>query len=107
MRYAYIDVKSEFSLEDTAQKLGAALCLDFEEEISGKYEEYPAYIAMSEEFVFALLGFPEPEYDLRDEKGNSCYQLQIMPRGVNLPSAGELATVINSAGTLSCRVCHG
>ncbi len=105
MRFAYIDVRHEFSLQETAQRLSVALSINFDEEMSGKYEEYPAYIAVSEGFIFSLLGFPELEYDLRDEKDNSYYQLQVEPLGKNLPSATKLVKIINGAGALNCRVC--
>jgi hypothetical protein len=104
MKFTYIDVKNEYDLEETARRLGAVLSVDFEEEVSGKYEEYPAYVAVTEEWIFALLGFPNPEQDLRDERDNSYYNLQVQPRGEQLPNAENIVTAINVSHALRCKV---
>jgi len=71
-----VDIEPHLSLEETAVKLSHALNLQFIEEQSGKYEEYPAYVAEGAGFEFALLGIPLPEYDIREQKSPN-HQLKI------------------------------
>ena len=66
-RYGCFTIKNEASLADTANKLGKIFEVEFELDDSGKYEEIPAYCASSKLYNFILFGFPEPEFDLRDE----------------------------------------
>ncbi|GAB2194522.1 hypothetical protein [Sessilibacter sp. MAH2] len=106
MNFAYLDIENRFSLEVTAKKLSQALAIDFEPETSGKYEEFPAYIAVTDDYYFALLGFPESENDLRDENeiDNTYYDLQISPRNTQQPSSTEFSYIINKSGLLTCKI---
>lgn len=57
--------------------LGRALGgLEFEEDSSGNFEEYPAYVARDNELSYALLGIPEPKYDIREIKRDT-FSLQV------------------------------
>jgi len=71
-----IDIEPRFALEETARRLGESLSLTFEEELTGRYEEYPAYVAIGAGLEFSLLGAPKPEYDIRAKKSDA-HQLMI------------------------------
>ncbi|QWF16381.1 hypothetical protein [Lysobacter capsici] len=63
-------------LADTASVLGQVLGgLRFEQDFSGKFEEFPAYTAEHDGVLYALLGPPAPEHDFRDDKSNDFFQL--------------------------------
>lgn len=71
-----VDIEAHHSLKETARRLGEALALTFEVELTGRYEEYPAFVAAAAGLEFALLGAPAPEYDLRENKSDA-HQLMI------------------------------
>lgn len=59
------------SLEEVAILLNKNIeGVELKRETSGRFEEFPAYISSFMGSEMALLGIPEPEYDIRDEKKN-------------------------------------
>lgn len=76
--FADIGIGPSGDLETTARILGEVLHVDFEADMDGRYDEFPAYIADSAGARYALLGTPRPEDDLRDEPTNE-FQLMIRP----------------------------
>lgn len=105
--HAVLEIQPCGTLQETAVALGRALGgLVFEEEDSGKYEEYPAYVARDPQLSYALLGIPEPEYDIRDVKRNT-YTLQVESIGIASDNAQEdisesLARTIRENSKLIC-----
>ena len=71
-----VDIEPHLSLEEAAERLSLALNLSFTEEQTGRYEEYPAYVAEGAGFEFALLDTPLPEHDIREHKSPN-HQLMI------------------------------
>jgi hypothetical protein len=71
--FASVGITPIGELEATAKVLGEALGgLTFVEDKSGRYDEFPAYVAEREGLRYALLGPPAPEDDLRDEATDEC-----------------------------------
>jgi hypothetical protein len=77
-RFAELNVDASRNLSETASIIGEILGIEFTIDSSGKYEEFPAYIAKKDGFTYALLGFPAKEYDLSDDTRNS-YDLLVNP----------------------------
>jgi hypothetical protein len=103
-----VDIEPRLSLEETAEKLATALHLRFTEEQTGKYEEYPAYVAEGAGFEFALLGSPAPEYDIREHKALA-HQLMIssspesgVQSGHSVEVSGFYARLIQARVGLIC-----
>lgn len=71
--FAAVGVKSSKSLDALAKALEAPFGLIFEEADAGMFDEYPAYVAYSEDMRFALLGAAEGEGD------DDCYELLVEP----------------------------
>lgn len=71
-----VEIEPRHSLKETARRLGEALSVTFENELTGRYEEYPAYVATAAGLEFALLGAPAPEDDVRENKSDA-HQLMI------------------------------
>jgi hypothetical protein len=71
-----VDLEPHLSLVETAERLSLALSLRFTEEMTGRYEEYPAYVAEGAGFEFALLGTPLIEHDIRERESPN-HQLMI------------------------------
>jgi len=55
------------NLEITSKIIGNALGLHFEKDMSGFYEEFPAYVAKHDSMEFTILRNPDPEDDIRDD----------------------------------------
>jgi hypothetical protein len=95
-------------LQDVAARIGDALGVVFKEEVTGKYEEYPAWVGVAGGIEFVLLGPPLPEYDIRDEPSND-YELQIHSlHWSNAPSSSNTdvsllyAELISKKAGLAC-----
>lgn len=84
-----LNIHPTLTFEETATVLSKALGVDFREDHSGKYEEYPAYRTLALGLELALLAPPLPEDDLRDIRDGN-FQLLIQTRartpdpGVNI-----------------------
>jgi len=66
------------SLAAAADRIGAALAVRLVPEVSGRFEEYPAFIGATSDMEIALLGPPEREHDIRDNPTQD-YALQVAP----------------------------
>jgi len=66
------------SLASAADRIGAALAVRLVPEVSGRFEEYPAFVGATSDLEIALLGPPEPEHDIRDNPTPD-YALQVVP----------------------------
>lgn len=88
--FAYLKIEPDFSLADTATILGGILSATFEAETTGRFEEYPAYVAKKDGVELALLGKPEPEFDVREEPGDF-FQLMAETESSRYPSSSQLA----------------
>jgi hypothetical protein len=73
---ASLNIRPTLSFEAAVAVIGEALGISFTEDQSGKYEEYPAYLAFVLGLEVALLAPPLPEFDIREEP-DDCYQLII------------------------------
>jgi hypothetical protein len=94
------------TLRDTAVELEHALGVEFYEDDSGRFEEFPAYCAENNECEFVLLGIPDKEEYLGEEPLDS-YQLQIKNSGAfKLNDGAGLAShflnLISSKSFLKC-----
>jgi hypothetical protein len=60
------------TLAETAQILGDIFGLEFGEDDSGRYEQFPTYNAVTDEadMEYALLGMPEPKHDVTKNKND-------------------------------------
>ena len=87
-RFAYVEIAPTSDLAQTAKILSDALGVLFRFDASGNYEEFPAYVATRGDLEYALLGVPDPKYDLRDEAERTTdYQLVVRPIRSNDPGA--------------------
>ena len=71
-------INPHISLAVAADRIGAALAVRLLPEISGRFEEYPAFVGATSDLEIALLGPPEPEQDIRDDPTQD-YVLQVAP----------------------------
>lgn len=98
-------------LSEVASQLGMAFGCAFKADDQGIYEEYPAFYVDIGGLRFALLGIPDPQYDLGDE-ATTDYGLQVHPeRGIDFGSETSpmdisdfLAAVIRSKTNLTIEV---
>lgn len=107
-RFADVEIAPAGDLEQTAMVLGEALGVEFRFDASGNYEEFPAFVAKRGELEYALLGVPDPRYDVRDEAERTTdFQLMVRPvrsndRGVNTDITSEVIEEIERDGRLRC-----
>jgi len=106
--FADVGVGPSGNLEDTARILGEVLRVEFKEDVDGRYDEFPAYVADFEGVRYALLGTPNPEDDLRDEPTND-FQLMVRPitadRGSPKRDVSEdIVSKISEDGRVDCWV---
>ncbi len=71
-------INPRISLAIAADRIGAALAVRLVPEMSGRFEEYPAFVGATSDLEIALLGPPEPEQDVRDDPTQD-YALQVAP----------------------------
>lgn len=92
-------IEPDFPLDETAERVSRALGVSLLAELTGRYEEFPAFTAHGAGVEYALLGTPEPEHDIRDEPTND-YCLSVVPlKGTTAPeAASELLSALRSAG---------
>jgi len=63
----YIEIKTDMNLAHAASIVGRALGeVSFQADLSGDYEEYPAFVAVHGLRKYVLLGAPASEDDIRD-----------------------------------------
>ncbi|MEO7424964.1 MAG: hypothetical protein ABI036_07245 [Fibrobacteria bacterium] len=102
---AVIEIETAQPLVDTAAAIAAALGgIQFEQELTGLYEEYPAYVARQGSQEYVLLGPPSPEDDLRD---NPTGGFQLNMRDEREPRAGwadQTVNALNLDGSMKCRL---
>jgi hypothetical protein len=105
--FANLDIEAGSDLLSTAKILAEIFGgLKFERD-TGHYEEYPAYVAHDKEsgFKFALLGIPDPGYEIR-ENPSPHYNLLVEPidwRGEHTFTVNvsrHVAAFINADGCL-------
>jgi hypothetical protein len=88
-----------YSLEETAGRISRTLGIQLSAELTGRYEEFPAFTAYRAGIDYALLGPPVPEHDVRDEPTNDYYLSVVPSRGVpESATAAELVSALRSAG---------
>jgi hypothetical protein len=82
------------SLAEAAELLSGLLGVKFHEELTGRYEEYPAFVAQGMKASLSLLGHPLPEFDIRDHPTSGFQLIVDIPTGVDEPkfSIDELAS---------------
>ncbi len=71
-------INPDVSLAVAADRIGAALAVRLVLEVSGRFEEYPAFVGATSDLEIALLGPPDPEHDIRDDPTQD-YALQVAP----------------------------
>ncbi|WP_312315913.1 hypothetical protein [Stenotrophomonas sp.] len=104
-KYADVGVKPVGTLKETAELLGEALFgLDFQEDNDGTFDEYPTFLAFHDGYMYALLGNPRPEDDVREDP-NGDFQLKMMPiedsPGEYADVSDELVDMLSRDGRLS------
>ena len=71
-----IQIVPKFSLSETAAKLGIALGgLNFRQDPSGTYDEFPSFSAEALGLNFALLGIPDPADQILGPIKSFCLQI--------------------------------
>ena len=73
-------INPTISLAVAAERIGAALNVQLEPDISGRFEEYPAFVGATSDLELALLGPPSAAHDIRDDPTQD-YALQVAPLG--------------------------
>lgn len=106
LKWGYIGIKPEKTLEEVAAELGKALDAIFFVDDSGYYEEYPAYRAIALGCELALLGIP-PDDSYLGETPLENYSLHIANTDNNLGDAdGNIADffiqIISRNSSLNC-----
>ncbi|MCC4591347.1 hypothetical protein LL974_09405 [Xanthomonas campestris pv. cannae] len=71
-------INPSIPLAAVAERIGAALVARLEPEMSGCFEEYPAFVGATSDLDIVLLGPPRPEDDIR-ENPTQDYALQVAP----------------------------
>ena len=107
-RFANLEIAPAGDLAQTAKILSAAFGEQFRFDTSGNYEEFPAFVATRDNLEYALLGVPDPKYDVRDEAERTTdYQLIVHPirsndPGVRIDISDEVIREIALDGRLRC-----
>jgi hypothetical protein len=104
--FAHVGIKPVGTLLNTADALGEVLSVSFLEDSIRRYDEFPAFVAETENVRYALLGIPDPGEDLRD---NPTDDFELIVESIN-PSpfsqkrdvSGELIALIKESGKLVC-----
>lgn len=76
--FAHIGIRASYSLADVAKILGEIFSVEFVEDKSWRYDEFPAFVVELQNIRFALLGVPEPGDDLREDPIDD-FELMIEP----------------------------
>ena len=106
-KFAHVGIEPSGSLEETAVTLGSVLGgLTFIEDTQRRYDEFPAYVAERDGLRYALLGFPAPEDDLREEPTED-FELLVEPSSPHCSAeksdiSNDLILRIESDGRLNC-----
>ena len=100
----YVVFEPVVSLEHTAELMSKIVGQTFKKDLSGYYEEYPAYVAEIDATKYALLGPPDPEDDCRHEPDHD-YELIVESRlGENIEEmVANLAERMTAEG-ISCNM---
>ena len=103
-------IKNDFSIEETAEIINEVLNLDLEKDDSGYYEELPAYSSHVLGLTFALLGFPDLEWQNRyPDKKYEWYEFHISDyneggsSGMKLNLGTYLIAVLSAKSKLICK----
>ena len=103
--WGVLNVTPLYSLKKTAQELSKIIKVQFFEDDSGRYEEFPAYCAMAYGCELSLLGIPDEEDYLGDEPLDS-FHLQIknidMEIDKNINIAIFFLEIISQSDNLRC-----
>ena len=88
----HIDIEKTAPLDEVALAVSRALeVVALNEDHSGYFEEFPAFVGYALGLRFALLGDPLPENDIRDDKTGG-FELQIMSY-IDYPTDCEIVSV--------------
>ena len=71
-------INPSISLALAADRIGTALAVRLEPDLSGRFEEFPAFVGATSDLEIALLGPPQPEHDVREDPTQD-YALQVAP----------------------------
>ncbi|MGE8288629.1 MAG: hypothetical protein ACN6RG_11755 [Stenotrophomonas sp.] len=71
-------INPDVSLAVAADRISAALAVRLVPEVSGRFEEYQAFVGATSDLEITLLGPPDPEHDIRDDPTQD-YALQVAP----------------------------
>jgi len=87
-----INIEKTAPLDEVALAVSQALeAVALNEDHSGYFEEFPAFVGYALGLRFALLGDPLPEYDIREDK-TAGFELQIMSY-IDYPPDCEVVSV--------------
>lgn len=110
-RFATIYIDPIVDLKTTADIIGNILGpITFLFDDEWDYDEFPAYIAKDDTYKYALLGIPDPEYDIRDDPPN-IFQLEVRSLKIETDDENgnghediseEIAARLNRDGRLTC-----
>jgi hypothetical protein len=100
-------IKADKSLEETANVINEILNLNLEKEVTGYFEEFPAFDCTVLGINFALLGIPELEYRMPDYN-YEWYNFQIQDQNdyktdIEINFGTNLVFILNSKSDLICK----
>jgi len=103
--FAHVGIQPNGTLSETAGVLGEILSINFFEDQSGIYEEFPAFIAEIQNIRFSLLGAPALEDDLRENPTDG-FELMVQPirsptQAQKVDISSDLVSIIARDGRLS------
>jgi len=94
-----IFIAADHSLQEAASLVSSALTVTMSEELTGRFEEFPAYFTEQFGVEYALLGPPEPEHDTRDTPTDEfCLQIFVREVGANEPTREQVIAALRSVG---------
>jgi len=103
--YEHIGIIPAADLETTARVIGKIVDAHFKKDETGFYEEFPAYIAKSGGIEYALLGHPEPEYDLREHTKDEYELIMRSEDALDFrEKVSELIKRLPIEGSVVCRI---
>ena len=112
-KFATTYIEPFMDLKTTADIVGEIFGgIKFRFDENWRFDEFPAYISKDDIYEYALLGIPDPEYDIRDDPEN-IFQLEVYTIRSNSHEGNdeghkdiseEIAAKINKDGRLTCSV---
>ena len=100
----YVVFEPIVDLERTAELMSKIVGHTFKKDLSGYYEEYPAYVAEIDGTKYALLGPPDPENGCRHEPDHDYEMIVESCSGENIEEMVETLVARMTAEGISCHL---